>query len=332
MKIIYSLILALGLISLSYLFLAGIVSAQEPSPEIPEGYILIEGDILVPDPGDIGIQSVFTSTSLWPNGIVPYEFAANVTAISRTNIISAMLEWQNAANVNFRPRVTADQFWVRIQNSTGNNSPVGRQPLANQPQIINIFNWNSRFIMAHELAHTLGIWHEQSRPDRAPYVIINTANIISTQTHNFSIHTAADVYPLQVYGLSAVQTYDFDSVMHYGQFDFSRNGKPTITIQPSIPNSTTLQSQIGQRTHLSKLDKLTMSFLYPQTNWRFVDKHHIGTANGQFLTPYQQFPIGVTNTPSGGTLWLQPGDYSAIGTYTKPMTLQAPLSAVTLGN
>lgn len=41
--------------------------------------------------------------------------------------------------------------------------------------------------------------------------------------------------------------YDHDSVMHYGPYDFSANGLPTLL--PNISGVT-----IGQRTHLSKYD------------------------------------------------------------------------------
>ena len=40
--------------------------------------------------------------------------------------------------------------------------------------------------------------------------------------------------------------YDYGSVMHYGAYDFSRNGKPTIT--PRWPVS------IGQRNGLTTID------------------------------------------------------------------------------
>jgi hypothetical protein len=344
MKIVYSVILALTLVLLSHLLLTGIATAQGPSDGIPEGYILIEDDILVPenffDSGGIDSQAVWdTNTTFWPNGVVPYQFAPTVTMVSQTNMISAMLQWENVANVDFRPKVAADQFYVLIQNSTENSSPVGRQPLQNQPQPINIVSWNSTFIMAHELAHALGLWHEQSRPDRDSYVTINTQNITpsSAITVNFNKRTAADVYPKQAYGLAGDKTYDFGSVMHYGQYAFSKCAPfqgcgtplPTIVVKP--PYNTLWQNQIGQRDRLSNLDKLTVSFLYPRNGWFFVDQTYTGAENGTFINPYKQFITGVNNAPSGSTLWIQPGSYSAIGTYNKPMYLESPLGNVVLG-
>lgn len=308
-------------------------SAQQGlTDDIPDGYVLIEGDIQVPkdflQSDGIGIQSAFGDITFWPNGVVPFVFDINVSAANQALMVNAMTRWENVANVDFRPRIAADQFWVHIQNSTANNSAVGRQPLVNQPQIINIFSWGNQWVMGHELAHTLGFWHEQSRPDRADYVQINDDNIEPDEADNFEIRSAADVYPTQAYGLPDDQTYDFDSVMHYGQFAFSSNGQPTIIVLP--PNQT-WQTLIGQRDHLSRLDQLTMSFLYPENNWRFVDRTNTGPQSGTFLNPYRSFGSGFFFAPAGGTLWIQPGGYSAVGIYSKQMTLQAPLGNVVLG-
>ena len=73
-----------------------------------------------------------------------------------------------------------------------------------------------------------------------------------------------------------------------------------------------------------------MSFLYPQTGWRFVQGTHRGIELGTFLCPYREFTVGAANTPAYGTVWVQPGTYSAVGTYSTAMTIRAPLGSVTL--
>ncbi len=324
-------------------FLEKVSNAQEPTDGVPPGYMIIEGDIIVPedfyDRGGIGIQSAFGDTNFWPNGIVPYVFDANVTATNQALMLAAMAEWESVANVDFRPR-NGEGNRVRIRDSTGDANPTNSSPvgMTGGEQIINIVSWNNRWIMAHELAHALGFWHEQSRPDRNSYVQINTSNIQTGLGHNFDIRTAADVYPIQVYGLNDDQTYDFDSVMHYGQCDFSTDcplgascNCTNTTITVLAPNQV-WQTQIGQRNHLSTLDQLTMSFIYPESNWRFVDRTYIGsTADGNFLTPYKQFTTAMNNMPNNSILWLQPGTYSAVGVYNKPSVLEAPLGNVALG-
>jgi hypothetical protein len=299
---------------------------QTLSNGIPYGHMIIEGDIIVPQFRPFG---TFGDTDFWPGGVVPFVFDANVSANNQNLMLAAMAVWENIANVDFTPRNGQSDF-ARIRDSSwdsepSNSSQVGRN---GGEQIINITDWGSRFIMAHELGHCLGLWHEQSRPDRDYYVEIQWNNIQSGKEHNFDLRSAADVYPKRDYGLSDEETYDFDSVMHYGQWAFSTNTLPTIVVRP--PNQS-WQALLGQRTHLSRIDTLTMSFLYPEPDWYFVDKTNPNSGGGSFMNPYREFKSGVASVPSASTIWIQPGTHSAAGTYSKPITLRAPLGNVMLG-
>lgn len=302
--------------------------------DIPEGYKIIEGDILVP----IAAPPEGTyATNLWTGGIVPYEFNANVIPANRDSMLAAMAEWESVANVDFIPR-SGHPNYLHIRNSDQNSSAIGMQ---GGQQVVNIFNWNKRFIIAHELGHALGLWHEHTRVDRDEYVAINTTNIQQNYQNQFTLNPSAGVYPKQAYGLSDSMTYDFDSVMHYDECAFSIACPPGFTCDcPSdsqsitvLPPNQSWQNRIGQRTHLSFLDQLTMSSLYPESNWYFVDHTHTGTQTGTFLQPYREFTTAINspNVPSGSTLLIQPAAYSATGVYNKAITLRAPLGNVTLG-
>ncbi len=210
---------------------------------IPEGFELIEGDVVVP----IG-QRGTTAVNLWTAyglGVIPYEFDGNVSASNQQRAIDAMADWEARSGVNFIQRAGHANY-IHIFSGTGNWSYVG---MIGGRQDISIFNWSYRFIIDHELAHAMGYWHEQSRPDRESFVQINWGNIQSGREHNFDIHPEA----------GTVGTYDFDSVMHYSQFAFSSNGQPTITVLP--PNEA-WQSLIGQVDHLSDGDAATAAALY----------------------------------------------------------------------
>jgi len=291
----------------------------------PVGYNLIEGDILVRD-GEFKPAAVFTTTQLWPGGRVPYEFDENVSVPNQTAMLAAMAAWQAVANLQFVARSDEGDY-VHIQSGNGNNSEVGRR---GGTQLINITNWTFRFIIAHELGHCLGFWHEQSRADRNQFITVNYGNIQSGQSSQFDIHNEGTHYG----------PYDFDSVMHYDGCAFSIDCPDgtscncthrTISVLP--PNDTQWQNAIGQRTHLSVWDRRVMSFLYPNSDWRFVDLNFMGSPqSGTFFNPFTSFSAGEADVPNVGTVWIQPGSYSAAGTHSKPMTLQAPLGGVTLGN
>ena len=77
--------------------------------------------------------------------------------------------------------------------------------------------------IVHELMHAAGFWHEQSRPDRDDHVKILWKNIANKKDHmNFKKIALAD--------MNMVGQYDPCSVMHYGQWDYSKGGKKTIML------------------------------------------------------------------------------------------------------
>lgn len=284
---------------------------------VPDGYMIIEGDIVVPkDFFERGGVSATFASNLWPGGIVPYVFNANVTAQNQALMLAAMSEWETRANIHFIPR-TSQSSYLLIQNSTGNNSFVGRVGGA---QTVNIFNWNVKYIMVHELAHALGFWHEQSRPDRGSFVVINSANIQSGAAGNFSLIASAGTFG----------TYDFDSVMHYDRCAFSTccpagstcncaASCQTITVLP--PNQA-WQNLIGQRTHLSAGDGAGMAFLYGSavcTPTEAPVREAPAIATGRYLTfrdsnPGQRTGIRVTladlpppwDAWNGTVMWVGP--------------------------
>ena len=81
----------------------------------------------------------------------------------------------------------------------------------------------------HEMGHTVGVWHEQTRPDRDTYVAVNYGAVIKGSRGNFDELLDDN----QVLG-----PYDYASVMEYPAFSFSRNGEPCIeSIPAGIPLS-----------------------------------------------------------------------------------------------
>merc|ERR1712168_1110125 len=75
-------------------------------------------------------------------------------------------------------------------------------------------------IVAHELGHTIGLHHEQCRPDRDSYLRIMLGSVPSNMRHNFN----------KVRGTSNLgMPYDYCSLMHYGATAF---GGRSFTIVP----------------------------------------------------------------------------------------------------
>lgn len=297
-------------------------------PGVPPDRMLIEGDILVPLDYYARLSGrapdAFYHPNLWPGGIVPYRFDASVAGVSQTLMITAMQQWQAVANVQFQPcNPCTGAFVTILHHPTSNFADIGR---TGSEQTVNINAWNARFLIVHELGHTLGLRHEQNRPDRDQYVVIYTQNITPGQAGNFITYTDATPYG----------PYDFDSVMHYGPCFFSVNAtacansggvvSATIGLRPAYSGTV-----FGTQSHLTYMDKIIMAQLYPYPNWRFVDANYGGAGSGlTFFDPYQSFATGTANVPAGGTVVVQPGTYNGAATYFKAQTWLAPIGGVIL--
>jgi len=256
-----------------------------------------------------------------------YETEA-VTSLNQQRFEAAYQQWEALSNVDFRPR-DGEGDYVLVRNTDRNRADVGYQ---GGERDLQMRAWTSNFTIMHEMAHTLGVRHEQSRPDRDIYVTINGDNVSETACggndciSNFNI-TADYAYPTGDHGL-----YDFGSIMHYGQFTFAVDDTiPTIYVNE--PWTTAWQENIGQRSALSEWDEIEMGYIYPPGNWRFVDQNtSAGTNDGKFTTPYDDWNTAIAQTPVGGKLVvLYPDPYVAPGVYNRPMLIEAPLGAVIKG-
>lgn len=65
---------------------------------------------------------------------------------------------------------------------------------------------------------------------------------------NFDAHDDSDTQTVP---------YDYDSIMHYGAYDFSMNGQPTI-----VPKNGVSRDRIGQRERLSASDLMQVNIRY----------------------------------------------------------------------
>jgi len=102
----------------------------------------------------------------------------------------------------------------------------------------------------HEHLHTLGFWHEQSRPDRDNSVRIEFDNIQAGRAQNF--YKQIDSRTLGV-------PYDFESLMHYPKGAFAKSyGLQTIVTLPNGEND----DDIGQRNAFTTSDLEGLQLLY----------------------------------------------------------------------
>eukprot|EP00795_Rhopilema_esculentum_P010342 gene10342-19039_t len=116
-----------------------------------------------------------TKTSLWPTTI-PYSMESSIASSSRavSAINAAIADYQNLTCLRFVKR-TNELGYLHFYQGSGCSSPVGYYRRANRISLASGC-WSKGIVM-HEIAHSLGFYHEQSRPDRDNYVTILWNNI-----------------------------------------------------------------------------------------------------------------------------------------------------------
>ncbi|MEJ1276393.1 tolloid-like [Cricetulus griseus] len=189
---------------------------------------------------------------IWPGGVIPYVIGGNFTGSQRAIFKQAMRHWEKHTCVTFVERTDEESFIVFSYRTCGCCSYVGRR--GGGPQAISIGKNCDKFgIVAHELGHVVGFWHEHTRPDRDQHVTIIRENIQPGQEYNFLKMEAGEVSSLG-------ETYDFDSIMHYARNTFSR-GVFLDTILPRRDDNG-VRPTIGQRVRLSQGDIAQARKLY----------------------------------------------------------------------
>jgi len=249
-------IIALTLIVMA----ASLTMADHSQQELPlpaadatsiDGYELVEGDLMMPV--EVARGRATYDSHKWPNGVVPYVFHASVNTTNMNRTLAAMAEWESVSGLKFVARTNQSNYIEFFNSGSINGLPTGNWSYVGMiggRQYISIYNWDYKYVIMHEIAHALSFWHEQSRPDRDQYVTIKWANITNGTESNFAISNNANTKG----------SYDFESIMHYDDYAFSKNGQRTIVVKPGYK---AYQSMIGNLTHLSTKDAAGMKKIYP---------------------------------------------------------------------
>lgn len=237
------------------LYLPNQSQAQLVNFEVINGMAVMEGDMLLGPPNQLlqlygtpprtntyGAVAITGETYRWPNGDVPYEFAANVTQNTASGVQWAS-EQLAQVGIRLRPRTTEDRDYLSFnEDQYGCFAFVGRR---GGRQGVNVKGC-SRGNILHEVMHSIGFYHEQSRSDRDQYITIVWEEIEDAERSNFEKRTDVS---------DDIDQYDYASVMHYGPTAFSKSGRPTII--PKVAGA-----PIGQRESLSQLDRAAITKLY----------------------------------------------------------------------
>ncbi|CDW53272.1 zinc metalloproteinase dpy 31 [Trichuris trichiura] len=183
---------------------------------------------------------------------IDYSFDGSHTEKQERLIELALKHWENVTCLRFRRRYDMPRGnRIIFTDVDGCASNVGRNPMQ-EPQYVSLsLDCMKLGVIAHEVAHALGFWHEQSRPDRDQYVNVVWRNIDEGSLAQFLKEQSREVDSKGI-------PYDYGSIMHYRSKAFAKNGD-LYTLLTSVQN---YQRTIGQRDHLSFNDIRLMNEIY----------------------------------------------------------------------
>ncbi|MVM29244.1 peptidase M12 [Spirosoma sp. HMF4905] len=229
----------------------GILNGQKISYYLVGDQAVFESDILLlpenlKEQSDLHTEGTARSkvSAHWPNKIVYYSIDPSLP--NQARVTDAIAHWEANTPVRFIQRTT-QRGYVVFKTGSGCSSNVG---YSGGLQYVNLASTCTTGNTIHEIGHTLGLWHEQSRVDRDTYVTINTANILSGYETDFQTYAQRGLD-----GFDYPGGLDFGSIMLYGSYDFSKNGQPTMTKKDG-------STFVGQRNGLSATDVNTVLYMY----------------------------------------------------------------------
>ena len=194
------------------------------------------------NPKGYSLKTAFILNKKWPDAIVYYTIDPTIPASYR--ITDAMAHWESNTPIRFVPRTTQTNY-VKFINGSGCSSYIG---MIGGEQQINLASGCSTGNTIHEIGHAVGLFHEQTRNDRDSYINIHNNNIEPGYEFNFRRYIFS-------YSGTEIGDFDFNSIMLYSSYDFSKNNQPTITKK----DGSTFYSQ---RSYLSTKDIEGINYLY----------------------------------------------------------------------
>lgn len=207
--------------------------------EVVQGEAIWQGDIILGPVEEFGKTSrasavVSGQNARWTGNTIPYVLNDDIP--ERARVEGAIAHWNARTPIRLVPRQNEANYLELRRRTTGScSSSVG---MIGGRQFINVTDDCSLGSMIHEIGHTVGLFHTQSREDRDLFIRVKETAI---ESENLS------QYRQTITNSDDVGAYPYDSIMHYSVTGFALPGNVAMeTIPAGIP--------LGQRAGLTASD------------------------------------------------------------------------------
>lgn len=171
---------------------------------------------------------------LWTNGIIPFKINKNVDDVCREEISRAISVFHDNTCIKWQPYSGSGKDHVEFFTGGISSSYVGniqvskyghlyKPELTSQPISIDSRHCTLHVIL-HEMGHTVGMTHEQSRSDRDQYVTVHWEHVLEGEENQNLAKEDTENHNIP---------YDYSSLMHYSVYAFSKDGEKTLEYKNS---------------------------------------------------------------------------------------------------
>ncbi|XP_021368941.1 protein SpAN-like, partial [Mizuhopecten yessoensis] len=204
-------------------------------------------------------RNIKLATQLWDNGTVRYTFSAssNISMTNQEKIRKMMDKIEKSTCITWEyVQPNSKDYHVQIVDGIGCYSQTGNvqsymSGTGHQNISLEKDGCMDNGTILHELCHTLGLEHVQSRPDRDTYITIDWDNVLGGQ-HNPNMEKKPDLVMFNI-------PFDQSSVMLYTPYSMAKH-KGTKTYVSTDPMLDVLSLEDHQ--DLSFYDKLLINRAY----------------------------------------------------------------------
>ncbi|XGW12667.1 hypothetical protein V3C99_013383, partial [Haemonchus contortus] len=178
---------------------------------------------------------------IWDKG-VPFAFHRSLKPAGRRAVLASIQFFRHHTCIRFRRRKREPVYLLFTGHDEGCWSTVGRAAWQGQ-QLISIGPGCEPFgVSSHEVAHALGLFHEQSRFDRDNWITVYPQRVPRSLLYNYAKVGRGQ---MATYGTA----YDIGSVMHYTPFEFSKDPNVPSMVAKNINEQANMGQLAGPSFH-----------------------------------------------------------------------------------